>query len=329
MSSALPIRLIRLGHTDAVQTQAVYHAVAEKLTIDSPDAIILCAPASPYVCLGYHQVFETVLDRAECDRLKLPVVRRQVGGGATYLDSNQIFYQCIFHQSRVPSVFSRVFAAMLAAPVAALVRLGLNATLSEINEIEVNGRRIAGTGGGIIEEASVVVGNILFDFDFQTMARVWRVPSETFRQMALRAMREHMTTLKQLNVAVEMKTLEQMLVEEYARTLARPLEPGAISAAEIEHAQRVGARLSSREYLSLHDERRGFRPLKIAANVYIHAGEAQGEGVQVRGSFRVQAGIIKEARLESDPPRDWGIAERTLVNVPFEEWQERLNLGKA
>ncbi len=326
MASAPPIRLIRLGHIDAVQTQAIYHAVAEKLTVDSPDTIILCAPASSYVCLGYHQAFDTVLDRAACERLRLPVVRRQVGGGATYLDSDQLFYQCVFHQSRAPGVFARVFSAMLAAPVAALVRLGLNATLSNTNEIEVDGRRIAGTGGGLIEQASVVVGNILFDFDYETMARVWRVPSEAFREMASRAMREHVTTLRQLGIAIEVPALEQMLIEEYARTLARPLAPGALSREELEHAQRVGERLTSRAYLSLHDERRGFRPLKIAANVYIHAGEARSEGVQVRGSFRVEDGVITEARVESEPPRDWGNAESSLVGAPFEEWQARLNL---
>ncbi len=324
MPDPLPIRLIRLGAIEPVQTQAIYHAVAEQLRADSPDTIILCAPLSPYVCLGYHQVFDSVLDREECERLKLPVVRRQVGGGATYLDSNQIFYQCIFHQSRVPSVFTRVFATMLAAPVAVLVRLGLNATLSKINEIKVDSRRIAGTGGGIIQEASVVVGNILFDFNYQTMARLWHVPSEAFRDLAYQAMRDHMTTLRQLRVTVEAATIEQMLVEEYARALGRPLEESMLSAAELEHAQVVGERLTSNEYLSLHDDRRGYRPLKIAGNVYIHAEKAQAQGTHVRGTFRVSDGVIEQVRLESEPPRDWSATERRLVGVPFEKWQSRV-----
>ena len=41
-------------------------------------------------------------------------------------------------------------------------------------ELEVAGRRIAGVGGGRIGEAAVVVGNLLLDFDYQTMAQVWR-----------------------------------------------------------------------------------------------------------------------------------------------------------
>src|SRR5574340_1215853 len=100
---------------------------------------------------------------------------------------------------------------MLAAPVAVLARLGLNAELSQTNEIEVDGRRIAGTGGGIIQEASVVVGNILLDFDYEPMARLWKVPSEPFRELARSAMRDHMTTMRQSGVTTDAQEIEQML----------------------------------------------------------------------------------------------------------------------
>ncbi len=324
MSTAIPIRLLRLGHIDAVQTQAIYHALAERMTVDTPDTIVLCAPATPYVCLGYHQVFDAVLDRAECERLGLPVVRRQVGGGATYLDSDQIFYQCIFHQSRVPSVFTRVFARMLAAPVAALARLGLNASLSKVNEIEVEGRRIAGTGGGMINEASVVVGNILFDFDYEAMARVWKAPTESYRELGRQAMRDHVTTLRQLGVPVEMQAFEPMLTQEFARTLGQPLETSTLSDAELDQARAVAERLTSTEYLSLHGERREQRPLKIAADVFIHADDAQVNGMPVCGSFRVNGGVIEQARLSSDPPLDWSATERQLAGLAFEEWKAHL-----
>ena len=60
-----------------------------------------------------------------------------------------------------------IYSLALTAPVNALQQLGLNAELRETNEIEVDGKRIAGTGGGRIDEACVVVGNLLFDFDFE------------------------------------------------------------------------------------------------------------------------------------------------------------------
>src|SRR3990172_3120821 len=168
------IRLLVLGTTHWLRTQAVYHALAETMTVDSPDTIIFAQPLQPYLCIGYHQELDSVLDRQACARMSLPIARRRVGGGATLLDVNQLFYQCVFHHTRVPPMVNDLYAKMLAAPVAALRGLGLNAELQGENEIEVDGKRIAGIGGGGIGDSAVVVGNVLFDFDYNAMTRAWR-----------------------------------------------------------------------------------------------------------------------------------------------------------
>lgn len=316
------IRLINLGRVPDWQTQAVYHAVAEAITTESPDTIILCQPASPYLCLGYHQSYDAILDRAECERRHLPVFRRQVGGGATYLDSNQLFYQCVFHRRRVPAVFAAVFAQMLQAPVATLQRLG-NAVLREISEIEVDGKRIAGTGGGQIGEACVVVGNILFDFDYDTMACVLKVPSESCRGLVLAALRDSITTLHRLNQSVQVDTLEQMLIEEFTRALKRPLETGALTAIEMERSREMGARLRSAEFLNL-SRATAVKPLKISARVSIRFEQIELDGRQIRANLVVRDGVIENALLESDSPQPWGDLQSRLSGVPFSDWQNFL-----
>ena len=176
-----PIRLLNLGSIPPWQTQAIYHALAKRMSTDTRDVVLICRPNAPYLCLGYHQIFESIFDTAECERRGLPVLRRRLGGGATYLDQNQLFYQIVFHHSRTPVMLKELYAFALKAPVATLRRLGLNAELHDTNEIEVSGKRIAGTGGGRIGEASVVVGNRLFDFDFEAMSSVWRDTWPPFR----------------------------------------------------------------------------------------------------------------------------------------------------
>src|SRR6266542_4260433 len=110
-----PIRLLNLGIIPPLQTQSVYHALAEQMTGDSQDVIIVCRPNAPYLCLGYHQVFENTFDADECERRGLPVLRRRLGGGATYLDSNQLFYQCIFHHTRMPAMLKNALKKKLIA----------------------------------------------------------------------------------------------------------------------------------------------------------------------------------------------------------------------
>jgi lipoate-protein ligase A len=254
------------------------------------------------------------------------VFRRRLGGGATYLDSNQLFYQCIVHHTRAPVMLKDVYQQMLAAPVAALRRLGLNAQLYDLNEIEVDGKRIAGVGGGRIGEVAVVVGNVLGDFDFAAMADVWHVPSESFRALALEAMRERITTLREFG-RFDFDTVQRILLEEFSTSFGRRIEPGELTDEEENRSTEIAKRMASPEYLNLHSDNQSAAPmhaLKISARAWIHAAEAQLDGRVVCASFRVRDDTIEEARLESTPLNDWTAVERELQGVPLKDWEGRM-----
>jgi lipoate-protein ligase A len=336
---ASPLRLLSLGSTHWLRTQSVYHALAETMRAGSPDTIIFAQPAQAYLCIGYHQELASVLDRAACEQMGLPIVRRRVGGGATYLDANQLFYQCVFHHSRVPPVVDRAYAMLLAAPVATLRALSLNAELRGENEIEVgcdhlpssegggrSGKRIAGIGGGRIGEAAVVVGNLLFDFDYEAMTRAWRVPSESFRRLAAGALRERVTTLRaELPHPISADEVEARLVAEFARALGRPLERGELTEAERRKTEELEKRLTSAKWLNLHAN--GARPmssLKISRGVFIRAAEAEVGGYRLRAAFRVRDGMIEQALLESEPERDWAEEQGRMRGVKIGEWLNKV-----
>jgi lipoate---protein ligase len=292
-----PIRLINLGMVPDWQTQAVYHALAEGMQDDSPDTIVICWPKEPYLCLGYHQVFASVFDPAECARRRLPVFRRRIGGGATYLDQNQIFYQCIFHHQHAPAMLKDIYAFFLAGPVMALRRIGLNAVLREMNEIEVDGRRIAGTGGGRMGDAIVVVGNLLFDFDYEAMAAVWHTPSASFRLLATRALQESVTTLKQFSISISIEETINLLAESFLEAMGRPLVPGKLTVAEIQSAVSEAEGLGSESSLGLHKnetEPEYLRELKISARSFIRYGTIQIDGRDGKGSSWLKDGQVRE-----------------------------------
>jgi lipoate-protein ligase A len=299
--------------------------LAERLRVEEQDTLILCRPATPYLCLGYHQPLAAILDAKECQRRGLPVVRRRLGGGTTYLDANQLFYQCVFHHSRLPATVQDVYRLVLAAPVAVLRRLGLNAELREVNEIEVDGKRIAGTGGGRIGEACVVVGNLLFDFDFDAMVSVWRTPSPAFRRLAAKALRERVVTLRQMGVTTSFEAVAAMLIEAFAEAFGRELRPDSLTAAERELAEAMAAELTSAAFLALHRERGDSPPpLKISARAFIHADTMSLNGYRLTGSFLVAQERIQEVIFESDPPHDWRCLQERLRGIPFKQWKEQV-----
>ncbi|MCB9112924.1 MAG: lipoate--protein ligase family protein [Anaerolineales bacterium] len=322
-----PIRLINLGAVPPWQTQAIYHALGERMDENQPDTIVLCRPNEPYLCLGYHQVFESIFDPAECARRGLPVYRRRLGGGATYLDGNQIFYQCIFHHTHMPVMLRDIYSFALAGPVNTLKRIGLNGELRETNEIEVDGKRIAGTGGGRIEDAAIVVGNVLFDFDYEAMTAVWQAPNTAFRSLAQKALHQRVVTMKDLMPNVSMEQVETMLIEDFAKSMKREIQPGTLTDEEWQAAEEEAKELASSEYLDLHKSDVNSEPmrnLKISARAFIRYTEADVNGFHVRGTFWLSEEIIQEAVLESAPERDWKSVEQILRGVAFKDWQEKL-----
>jgi lipoate-protein ligase A len=292
-----PVRLLDLGEVSPLRSQALYHGLGESMDAESPDTIVLCRPAAPCFSVGYHQSPRETLDLDWCREAGYPVFQRRIGGGAVFLDASQLFYQCIVHRRRAPLMVAAVYRRFLMPAVEALRALGLPASLEGINEIEVAGRRIAGTGGGQIGEAMVVTGNILIDFDYEVMTRAWRVPSEPFRHLAADGLRRHVTTLKRELARVPPPgEVSRLLIDRYAEALGRPLLPGALTAREGEALRRAEQELTApaRSGGALGRPERG---LKIARGVYVREVEVATSAGPVRVAVRLRDGIIDDLVL--------------------------------
>jgi len=275
-------RLLDPGEVSGPRSQALYHGVARTMAEAAPDTVILCHPASTCFCVGHHQDPEAELDLAFCRAAGYPVLRREIGGGAVLLDRDQLFYQVIVHASRAPLRVDAIYARFLAAPMATLRELGLEARLEGTNEIEVRGRRIAGTGGGRIGDAMVLTGNLLFDFPYDLMTRAWRAPSPAFRTLAGQALRDSLTTLRrELGFIPDRKQVAERLARAFGDTVGRPLERGALTAREEAAVAEAEA-----ELLAPAVEAPAVRPpraLKIARGVYVHEVEGGARLERPRG----------------------------------------------
>jgi lipoate-protein ligase A len=237
-------RLLDLGYSEPLVAQAFYEAVAEAVHRGlSPHTLILLQPGSPYACLGYHQDLEKEIDLQFCREAGLPIIRRSQGGGATYLDRDQVFYQIISKGSVVvPRDVERMFERLLSVTVETYRRLGVKAEYKPLNDVVVGGRKISGNGAGMHESVSILVGNVILDLDYDLMARVLRVPDEKFRDKMAKSMREWVSTLKR-------ELDEPPTVEEVKRTYARAFE-------EVLGVELVGEEPTEEEWRIFNEETR-------------------------------------------------------------------------
>ena len=308
------VRLLDLEEVSPLRSQALYHGLAESMDESAPDTIVLCRPASPYFCVGYHQAPRAELDLAWCRENGYPVFQRRIGGGTVFLDPNQLFYQCIFHRSRAPLDVASIYRCFLTPPVRVLQSLGLAAALEGVNEIEVGGRRIAGTGGGQIGEAVVVVGNLLFDFPANVMARAWRVPSGEFRRLAEEGLRRHLATLRgELSGDPPEAEIRERLVEAYEAALGRPVIPGRLTPSEEVAVRREERRLARLDEAGCGARRRG-PGLKVTHRVWVHEWRGRVAERRTRVTARVADGRIEEL-VVGGAALDREEAERRIVRL--------------
>ena len=272
-------RLIDLGKAEPYMAQTFYEAVATAVDKGlSPNTILLVQPASPYVCIGYHQELEKEVDVDYCRERGLPIIRRSQGGGATYLDSNQVFYQVVAQKKSraIPSQVEELFEKLLGVTVFVYRQLGLPAEFKALNDVIVRGKKISGNGAGQFgKNTTILVGNIILDLDYNLMARVLKVPSEKFRDKMAKSMKEWVTTLKgELGQVPDIQHIKKLLVEGYERILEIKLTPSPPTAEETRiWEQETRPKHLSEDWLSLQKRR--------------HAELMEGKAVRIADGVKV------------------------------------------
>jgi lipoate-protein ligase A len=119
------VRVVKLGLVDPIRSQSVYHAVGYTFRSGTLPTILLVSPTTPYVSIGFHQDAEREVDLDYCWSVGLPVIRREVGGGAVYLDQHQVFTQWIFPRELVPLRLEERFAWYVRPSVETYRRWGI------------------------------------------------------------------------------------------------------------------------------------------------------------------------------------------------------------
>jgi len=190
-------RLIKSGPLDPITIHAIYEAIAESVSRgESPNTLHICWPEKPYVCIGIHQILDFEVNVRKCRELGIPILRRQVGGGATYLDSNQFFYHIIVRKEDAPINKSELFRRYLAPTICTYRRFGINAVYRPLNDVVVDGKKVSGNGAGTFGNAVVVIGNVILDFNPEMFVSVLRIPSEKMRDKMVNTIDQWVSSLK-------------------------------------------------------------------------------------------------------------------------------------
>jgi lipoate-protein ligase A len=296
------MQLYNLGKIPWEESQLIYHALA----LLGREALCLVSPASPYVCIGFHQDVDQEVDLDFCRQNNIPVFRREVGGGAVFLDGNQLFFQLILKESNpiIPKRIDAFYKKFLQPVINAHHRIGIPAQYKPVNDLVVEHRKISGTGAGEIGDCIVFVGNLIIDFDYETMARVLRIPDEKFRDKVKKTIEENLSTIcRELGEEKagqwEEDTLNTTMVEEFAK-LTGPMTAGEMDDALIAKMNELRRTMMHEDWLHRKGKRVEGRVVKIKSGIEIVQKMHKATGGLIRAEFCVEDGHYKEVAISGD-----------------------------
>jgi len=167
-------RWIRLGLVEPVELHSAYTGLAAAQARDAAP-ILLWGQAKSHLCLGQSQGL------AELDpQVKVPVVRRPLGGGLVWVDEFQYVFVLIAPRRFAPGRPARWFSWALSPVVATYRQFGLPAQLNE-QDVWLHGRKIGGSGAASIGECAVIASSFLLRFPADAFAESVASSSPGFR----------------------------------------------------------------------------------------------------------------------------------------------------
>lgn len=197
--------------------------------------------------VGRFQNIRAELDLDFCRRHDIQIGRRATGGGAILMGSGQLGL-CLASSGPVENT-KTVFEKYSEPLIAALGALGIEARFRPKNDLEVDGRKIAGLGLYVNPQGAIQFhASLLVDLDIPLMLKVLQIPMQKISDKELIAsVEQRITTVStQLSRKVDTGEVRQLVKKAFTDCFNISLDPEPVAADE---KQKIDT-IARKKYLS-------------------------------------------------------------------------------
>lgn len=228
-------RVIDTGIDDGRRNIAFDQALIDAHAADEVPDTIRFLQFRPTALVGRHQALSREVDLDYCADNDIGIARRITGGGSIFFDEGQLGWELAFHRSTLGmSDLGELARTICEAAAGGMRKLGVDAQFRPRNDIEVDGRKISGTGGFFDGDVLFYQGTLLIDTNPNVMAAALKVPQAKLAKRDLDSAAARVTTLRALlgSDTPDLGSIKSTLLDGFADGLGLDFEPGNISDAE-------------------------------------------------------------------------------------------------
>ena len=171
-------RLLDTGVLDAAHNMALEKVLLTSCIKGTVPNTLHLLEFLPCVLLGFSQSVYDEVNIDYCRENNIAINRRISGGGCIYMDSGTLGWEIVAKKTTpgIPGSLEGMYHKLCGAVIQTLSLFGITALYRPLNDIEIGGKKISGTGGTELKDSFIFHGTILVDFLADTMVKALKVP---------------------------------------------------------------------------------------------------------------------------------------------------------
>jgi lipoate-protein ligase A len=239
---ARPFRVIDTGIRHCREQMAFDQALIETHKAGQIPDTLRFLQFPPSVLVGRHQAISHELNLEACRAAGVGIGRRITGGGALYLDEGQFGWELVFHRKTLGiATLGDLAREICEAAAAGLSKLGIDVRYRPRNDLEVDGRKIGGTGGFFDGDTIFYQGTTLVEMDGAKMASLLNIPAAKLAKRGQTSGAQRVVTLKELfdGAPPAIGDVQAAMLEGFAERLGITPQWGDITGIEEQTAKKL------------------------------------------------------------------------------------------
>lgn len=247
------LRLLDTGPLTAADNMALDRIILEEVAAEaSPPTMRYLQFSPPAALVGYNQDVDLELRTDYCAEHGIDINRRLTGGGAILFQESALGWEFFGRAGQSPfrGSFDTILSRICTIAADALGRFEIEAQFRPRNDIEVNGRKISGTGGTTVSGAFMFQGTLLIENEIELFLKALRVPVEKLKKREIESLLDRICFLRDIvESPVETDLIKHEMAEEFAQQLGIQFQTSGLTEHELRRLEAERSYYSGDEWI--------------------------------------------------------------------------------